>query len=72
MTRNRIPRAILGGGDAADAPDAPDGAGRELCSTAGEGAPGRPTGSGAGGKLRNTDSSLRRVNPVRGGTSPAL
>ncbi len=71
MTRNRIPRAILGGGDAADALGVPGDTEGELHST-GEGAPGRPTSSGAGGKLRNTDSSLRRVNPVRGGTSPAL
>ncbi len=44
-----------------------------LHSTAGEGAPGsRLAKAGAGGKLLNTVSSLRRVNPVRGGTGPAF
>ncbi len=37
MTRNRIPRSILGGrSSGADAPGAPDGAGRELHSTGGK------------------------------------
>ncbi len=59
MTRNRIPRSILGGrSSGADAPGAPDGAGRELHST-GEGAPGdRARQAGVGDKLRNTETSL--------------
>ncbi len=72
MTRNRIPRSILGDrSSGADAPGAPDGAGRELHST-GEGVPGdRMRQAGAGGKLRLSSFSIRRVNTVRGGTSPA-
>ncbi len=63
MTHHRIPRA-LGEGDAADAPDAPDGVGRELHSTAGGDALGDRTSSGAGGGLRNTDSSLAHIERV--------
>ncbi len=68
MTHHRIPRALRGG-DAADAPGEIGAAGRELHSL---GTPGdRVRQAGAGGKLANTSFSLRRVNPVRGGTSPA-
>ncbi len=69
MTHSAIPRGTWG--DVADALGVPDDAGRELHSTAGEGVPGSRTSSGAGGKLHNTDTSLRHGNPVRGGTSPA-
>ncbi len=73
MTHKRIPRARRGGSSDADAPGEIGAAGRELHSIAGEGVPGdRTRQAGAGGKLRNTVFSLRRGNPVRGGTPQAL
>ncbi len=41
-------------------------------NSTGQGVPGGRMGwAGAGDKLADTDNSLRRVNPVRGGTRPA-
>ncbi len=59
MTRNRIPRSLLGGrSSGADAPGEMGGAGRELHSAGSETPGDRTRQAGVGGKLANTDSSL--------------